>query len=465
MKDIYSSFGGGTADATDDTSGLIRGIVVRNKGMFGRRVGIFTTEPAVEVGSKIHAADYRMVAEDATEDANAVGYQSGKSVELSAARNYQNIFNFTAPAPFHGIADNSRFLNPRMGDAMAMGIDNAIEYNPAETKNDFPTGYSDMPSEYMTRNCISFAISIANVLSFIHLDVNKHPALLTADLNYQLANINHNLRGIVHIQARSEFEPEIKADWYIDLAVPMGLTVTIPPMNVVTEVPEWDEDFGMMSKTPFSFGSFRTTHLNNTIEMGVVVTRDTIDYVEMPTVIDPYASKAVPVSTLIEEMTKPVDVTTTEDSIEFSLMLPEDKFKVLAQDHRYSVALVDITRSYEAGDFTMLNGVHYVRNGARTPAELLVVERNVRNHYIGSTLIDVERSLAENRLVGFRSEYRPDTDSEQALGENGGENTNAALNHTGRVAIAVIVPDDAYNRFTPMYRKANAPVTIEVKLH
>ena len=458
MKDINSSLGGGTYPAPDDTAGTIKGITVRNRGVYGRRVGIFTNEPGLEVGAKLHAADYRHV--PGVPDSLPDGYQAGATVELAGARNYHTIFTFQASAPFQVHANKRRYKNARMGSAVTEGLLAAVAYDPETAVNDFPLGDMSVNRNLVARNFVSFTLNIAGVNSQFVLDVNKHPALLTADFNHQLANVNHNLRGYVSVEVNGEFPLEQSANWKIHLAVPTIVSVKVPRTNYNVETfPE------ASALTVTGLAKFQATHLNNALLKGLDLTRTTKTEYDMTPIADADYATALTVSQLIADMSIWTEVypSTPEWSI-MHILQPSD-FHVLKQDTRYKVALIEISPSYINGDLHQLKSVNYVKGGVRTPAELLVVGRSNLNGIYGSRLIDVEESLSQNRLVGLSGELiSVDSDVDQYLPEKGSVNGggDTARIYASRIAVAVIAPANVFNHYTPLYRTPTENVTVEL---
>ena len=458
MKDINSSLGGGTYPAPDeDTPGTIKGITVRNKGLYGRRVGIYTNEPDLVVGSKLHAADYRHT----SEVAEALdGYPTGKSVELSGMRTYHTIFSFKASAPFHVLSNKLKHKNTRMGSAIASGVLSATAYDPATSVNDFALGDFTLGRGFVARNHISLTLTIAGTNYNFALDTNKHPALLTADLNYQLANVNHNLRAYVAIARDGEISLNQSAIWTIHLAVPTAISVKVPRTNYNVELYDVAESDGSSG-----LGTFQGTHLNNALLKGLDVQRATMTEYDMTPLTDSQFATAPTVAQLVQDMkTWTNNYPNTADWSIMHILLATD-FKVLKQDTRYKIALVEISPSYIDGDLHQLISANYVKGGARTPAEFLIVGRDGSANTYGTRLIDVERSVAQNRLVGLGEEKAEVlNDAKQYLPEKGGINGggDTARIYASQIAIAVIAPANAFNHFTPLYRTTTEAVTLEL---
>lgn len=458
MKDINSSLGGGTYPAPDeDTPGIIKGITVRNKGLYGRRVGIYTNEPDLVVGSKLHAADYRHT----SEAAEALdGYPAGKSVELSGARKYHTIFSFKASAPFHLHSSKLNVLNARMGSAIAKGLLTATEYDPATSLTDFPLGNFALPRDQVARNHISFTLTIAGTNYNFALDANKHPALLTADLNYQLANVNHNLRAYVAVAKDGAEALEDSVVWTIHLAVPTTATIKVPRTEYNVELYAGE---GALSGT--GLGKFQATHLNNALLKGLDVTRaNAIEY-DMSPLTDAQYATAKTVAQLVDAMKSWTNVYPDTPEWNITHILQPSDFHVLKQDTRYKIALVEVSPQYIDGDLHQLKSAQYANLGVRTPAELLVVNRNTLDGAYGTRLIDVEASIAQNRLVGVDVErVVVGNDTLQYLPEKGSVNGggDTARLYASQLAIAVIAPANEFNHFTPLYRSPTGNVSLEL---
>lgn len=458
MKDINSSLGGGTYPAPDDTPGTIKGITVRNRGQYGRRVGIFTNEPNLVVGSKLHAGDYRHTPEEP--ETIIDGYQAGKTVELSGMRTYHTIFSFKASAPFHLLSTKLKHKNSRMGSAIANGILTAIAYDPATSVNDLNLGDFTLGRGFVARNHVSLTLNIAGTNHNFALDTNKHPALLTADLNYQLANVNHNLRAYVAIAKDGEFSLEQSAIWTIHLAVPTSASVKVPRTNYNVELYNPVNADGSTG-----LGTFQGTHLNNSLLKGLDVQRTTMTEYDMTPLADSQFATAPTVAQLVMGMKSWTNVyPNTPDWSIMHILLATD-FKVLKQDTRYKIALVEISPSYVNGDLHQLISANYVKGGERTPAEFLIVGRDGDDQTYGTRLIDVERSVAQNRLVGLGEEQvQVLNDSLQYLPEKGGVNGGGDTERifASQLAIAVVAPANAFNHTTPLYRDTTESVTLEL---
>lgn len=461
MKDINSSLGGSTYPAPDDdTPGIIKGITVRNLGLYGRRVGIYTNEPDLVVGSKLHAGDYRHASEVAE---TLDGYPTGKSVELSGARKYHAIFSFKASAPFHLHSDKLNVVNARMGSAIAKGLLTATEYNPATSLNDFPTGNLSLARDQIARNHVSFTLTIAGTNYNFALDVNKHPALLTADLNYQLANVNHNLRAYVAVAKDGTTPLEESAIWTIHLAVPTTASIKVPRTDYNVELHAGE---GALSGT--GLGKFQATHLNNALLNGLDVTRANLTEYDMTPIADSQFATAKTVAQLVDAMKSWTNVYPDTPEWNITHILLSTDFHVLKQDTRYKIALVEVSPQYIDGDFHQLKSANYVNLGVRTPADLLVVNRNATGGAYGTRLIDVEESITQNRLVGLGSErVSIGNDTLQYLPEKGSVNGGGetARLYGSRMAIAVIAPANEFNHFTPLYRSPTDSVSLELSFN
>lgn len=456
MKDIKSSLGGGTYPLADDSPGTLKGVSVRNLGPYGRRVGIFTNGPELVVGAKIHAADYRHTPEDALEIPD--GYQSGKTVELSGARNYHKIFTFNAPAPFHVLSKKQLAGNTRLASAVARGVAKATAYDPAFAVTDFLTGDMSTDKELIARNYVSMTLEIGNQNYNFTLDVNKHPAVLTADLNHQIAQINHNLRAYVSVEKIAETELSTMATWSIHLAVPTTATVKVPVTDYKVET------FSDTPESTTGLGAFQPIHLNNSLVNGLEIKRLTMTPYVMSPLVDPKFATAKTVEQLIAGMkTWGFDYPDSATWKKTHILLDTD-FAVMKQDTRFNIVLIEVSPQYKNGDLHQLKSVNYLSGGIATPADLLVIPRDSGDGVYGSRLIDIDASLVAGRFVAPVERANTHRDLSQYLPEhgshNGGGDTPAI--YASRIAIALIAPSTGVVSFTPLYRPASNMVNVEM---
>lgn len=196
MKDLKSTLGGGTVPVTLGNDGVLKGIIVSNKGDVGRRVGIFTNTPEITVGSKLHSADYRMTSKATTVPD---GYLSGREVELAAKKEYSVVFDVEASAPFNAMHKQKSAPFTYIGSASANGLDQAMEYVPYTLK----THTLATPCDIIDNHWFSMTLNLDGTDHHIAINAMKHPAAMTADLNAALAKIHPELRGFISVSPSS----------------------------------------------------------------------------------------------------------------------------------------------------------------------------------------------------------------------------------------------------------------------
>ena len=449
MKDLRSSLGAGTFPAKEDTAGTIKALVVRNLGQYGRRVAIYTDEGELVVGGRVHAADFQHTPKYA---AAPEGFQTGLSVELAAKREYVEIFSFIAPAAFDIIArKKGASQQVRMSSALTHGLEDSTEYNPAVAVNEFQTGNLSLEPGFIGRNFASFTIEVDGTLHDIAFDVMKHPARMTADVNYQLFAIHPQLRCVVAMAEDYE-TAEAGPGWSVFFSEPKGVQVRFPQTNYTTVNYEVETDGTL------GFGQFQIAHLNNYLDQPIEILGGEPAEYEAVVIEDPRLVSAPDIITLVTSVVRSTqDLQPTGDTWKPEITLAPSDFHTLAEDPRYKVALVGLSPDFNNGDIYYLNKVEVVTGEISKLAELLpVMGTRADGKQYSTRLIDLDASVEAGKLVGT-SLVDIGTDSKQAL------ITRTSLNELQfgkNLAIAVLVPAEGFNRFAPLFRTPESAVTV-----
>jgi len=455
MKDIKSSLGGTTFPA-DENPGTLKAIVVRNKGSYGRRIGILAENGTVIAGSKLHAADYRHTPEEIVEFPD--GFNSGLAVELSAQRIYHSafVFNNTIATEASGLPSDLK----QMSSIIETGISSTESYDPETSGDVFKLDSVLNGREIKGRNHLSFSLILGGQTYHLGLEFNKHPAKLTADLNSALANIHPKLRGVVCLNSRNV--DGITGEWEIKLAAPNGQILQIPKTNFIVE------NINAAEPGLASYGSFQTLHLNNLIADGIELTATTRTTYEMEPLSDPNFGNAKTVAELVADAFKVEQEITNElEHWGYFFDIPANRFHPYIHDPRYRIALVELSTDYRDGDLHRLEKVTYDAYTGKG-ADLLTVPKDSSNSdpSYGTYLIDIDASLAAGKLVGGVEPIVLNNDGEQTIVEQGGINYDIANGNIygTRFAIAVIAPPNYYNGFSPLFRSVATTTPIMVGL-
>lgn len=366
MKDLKVLEGSGFKTLLPGEEALAKLLIVKNKGTTGRRVGIFTRYNKAAAGQRLNHAD--ALHEVKTVAALPQGYTSGVEVNLSAKRNYYHFGTFYI---------NERYAIPEDGmEWFAQGVEivgGGLKIAPTapdltKLRTTLKTGdasVSQTTAETSKNTFCSFTLVFAGTPYHIGLDVAKHPAHVTADLNARLNRIHPQLRG--YVSAKYDAVGLVPLEFYI--APPESLDVTIPLTTFATKN-DLSPTHAELGASPAS-GTF---HLNKALASALLIdntngirnTTNTVASVDNTAVkknVDQLIDEAfvVNLNTFTHEVATPTLYTSL-------VTIPANAFKTWDADERVNFALLKLRRQYEDGRvFRLLNVRYKNSDGSATP--------------------------------------------------------------------------------------------------
>ena len=476
MKDILSSQAGTTGvSLTPGETGpigepgvTIKGIALRNLGEYGRRVAIVTTDDSLVLGKDIHAADYAHLPEDLTGDELPEGFQVGKTVELNPKRNYHLVF--------HG--EDFAYPAGSLNRLAAVGYEDLKKYsemsdfihNPEVTESQIHHGSVITTAELRQHsgllNNYYFSMSLFHAGKYHHiaLDAFKHPARMTADLNYQLDQKIPGVKGIVTVTPISGRDGRYFVDIYLSVNKKVqGLE--LHPADIEHFVPEIaGDDLGWQS---YHVNNWLGDALQISVEEASVfmdAPRQT-GFDEAPVTLQEHFEAAVDIADFHRHVVEGnADVLDVE--------IPPEAFKPYFADPRYNVALVRINPLVLTSQTWKLANVEYhLGDNATQPADLLAVANTFNE---GETITGVNSVLftevgSAERQVFHHSHIAPvRLDKDIEFAERAGlthdiiqtYTTNEDVSQTVFYIAVIAMPDLEHD--LPMFR---TPRSTTVRLH
>lgn len=468
MKDIHSSLGGSTYPAEPDKSGIVKGVVVRNKGSYGRRIGIMTSEAEIKAGPIAHGADYAYVPKVLGELPQ--GYNAGVELELSPVRQYHKVLEVTG-----FFATRNIKLLGQLGRSDLVGFGEMSNKVAGSTAEEEKLGQVTTTSELrqLERGMGNylFSLSIHNRGKVYHLgfDGLKHPARLTADLNYQLRKMIPGASGYFEMvdsgtatTQNGEVRPQQKLTLYLSVKPEQGdlaiMAYRVPNYETTKTIGD-----SLLPSTPMHINNELTDHITVNSE-GVTVTVPDGEFVTT------YRDEVIPViGDLVADAVKLTDLGGFQDQGTHFLwepVIPASLFKTYAPDPRFRVAVLQLNHPGELSLIGLkLTSAKYKMLSGDRQADFLpvrgyfdgIVERTAPvtifgvQSYVGS---DFELSLGD-----LSSEH------DFQFGEKGGVTAELAGirdRDFPTYYVAVIAPPEDLND-VPMFRKAN-DVTLSIQL-
>lgn len=450
MKDIKTSYGGVTSPVIDgDFQGTkLEGVVVRNKGDRARRVTLMTDDTAITLGKDAHYADYSYTSDKIVNEMPDDGYGLARMLELTAARNYHPIFTFPHLYKLKELFDTVT------GDKLALGqmTNGVIGLPPTELSFDNAFTASEMRTRGIIGNpYVSFSIRVKGKVSNISLDISKHPARVTADLNYYLGLLHPHLKGFFQVK-----DGEAKLFFATDSEVG---NVGFPYVRINGDLP-----LNVPEKAPYRIK--RALHIDNGVEM-----------VLKPNLAPTTDGAISPLTTYHEDTPLSLadnfanalrigngsNASIGENLYRVTFNIPANEFKPFALDPRYYIKLVGINSLNGSSQATWaLKNIQYQDTaGGLTPAELMPI---VADYNLGggtTFLINKRLSLAAGFLTAdLFDQADKDIELGEVAGLTGDYATKYGLTAPDEYYVAILAPFADSTQSSPMFRKPTAAVKV-----
>lgn len=431
-------------------------IIVRNNDVNGRRLGVFTKTGNAVIGQRVNHAD--ALHEVKSLSALPDGYNSGVEVNLSSKRNYHYFATYMLGNGFGQTLEGMGWFAygaVRQDGALKLS-ENTINLEKLRTtlKSGESTAASDT-SFSMRNSFASFSLVFAGITYHIGLDVAKHPAHITADLNFRLNRIHPQLRGYV-TKNEVVYEDRIPLMFYI--AAPEGLDVTIP----LTTFPVDAHLSPSVDETEHDDGTF---HLNNKLTSALLIdnvygvreTTNTVSTVS-PTAVIKTTEQLIDEAFVVDlnAFTHEVETPTLYKG---RVTIPANAFKTWNRDQRLNLAILKLKRDYDAGRVFRLLSVRY-KTSAGTDidftnqfADILVMPAPAEGDTVSSIYLDEMESVEVDRLQG----YAYSTAEEMKFPESGGLNEESAM------YIGVLATPTPETRNSIFFRHTVAATYLEIE--
>ena len=368
MKDIKVIVGPDTGRMGDDSRSLTPAtLVVRNQDTNGRRLGIFTRDGKAVAGQQLNHADALHTPKEILNVPQ--GYASGVEVNLSPKRDYFKVFGISQSwVPEQHLAGfrQEMYREDGVDDGVSLHVSDIIP-DLSKLRTTLPTGDMTIGAEKgltALNSFVSFTLVFGGRDYHIGLDLAKHPAHVTADLNYRLNRIHPQLRGFVNSVPNSDWEYR---DLEFHITPPDGLEVIFPITTFgVVE--------GLSVETPEGL-TFKSVHLNAQLSNAIMVTKANGIQAVSNTVtsVDANAQR----SSLSAMLDNPylVSLDTFGKEVEGTLELhtglvtvPASAFKTWDRDERLCFSILKLERKYVDGKAYRIQSIKYVDdNGQALP--------------------------------------------------------------------------------------------------
>lgn len=341
-------------------------LVVRNNEVNGRRLGVFTRFNTAVAGQRLNHAD--ALHEPKTVTTVPQGYNSGVEVNLSAKRSYFLFGTFYISEQYfpqnNGMdwfaSDVEMFNGGLKIGASAPDL--------TKLRTNLKTGdmsVSEASADKSKNAFCSFTLVFAGTPYHVGLDMSKHPAHITADLNARLNRIHPQLRG--YVRADYSVPGPVKMEFYI--APPESLDVTIPLTTFPTKN-DLSPTHDQLGVSPMS-GTF---HLNKALPSALLIdntngirnttnTVATVDGTAVKKNVDQLINEAfvVNLNTFTHEVATPT-------LYKGRVTIPASAFKTWNVDERVNFAMLKLRREYEDGRVFRLLSVRYTNSDGSATA-------------------------------------------------------------------------------------------------
>lgn len=376
MKDYLSAQGGLTYQDPEMEDPLYIGLAITNKADRARRLGIYTkSQFSHGSGEFFGDGDHDVKPIEPT-----VGFTHGVEVGLTAKLDYHKVIDaevvlpYTASGAF-AVMGATEFLRYAESSLVTARLN---EQNSQLSADDVKDGQVYHLGEHLRNDHLhaltffSLTIKHNGVSHHFGLDGLKHPALLTRDLNRQLAIkipgvigfFSEKTDGSSGINLYLSIEDKVG-----EIQIPAERHLTIHyPNHAMAVLPSFNQ--GM--------------HLNAFLDADVTLShtgmvKGAVIESVLPEVS--FVSETTNAFVLIENATKmkPTDsITSDEKYLVWETDIAANQFKNLAIDSRYSATVVQLTPPNSfPGKALSLAKVEYVIDGEATPADLVPCFRNL----------------------------------------------------------------------------------------
>ena len=468
MKDIHSSLGGSTYPAEPETTGIVKGVVVRNKGTYGRRIGIVTDDASITAGPKAHGSDYAYA--PLAMETLPEGYIAGVEVELSPARQYHkalDILGFFPTRYIHILGQLGRT------DLVGYGeMSNQVaEFAADAEKLGQVASTSELRLLDRGLGNYFFSLSIHNKGKAYHFgfDGLKHPARLTGDLNYQLRKL---LPGVAGYFEMVEEAPAQTQNGEIRAQMRLNLYLSVKPevgnLEIMAyRIPEYatTQALGdaLLPSTPMHINNELVDHITVNAA-GVTIVPSNGEYVTT------YRDEVLPTATTLVENAinfyHPGNFYDMGDHFLWEPTIAQSEFRTYPADPRFRVAVLELNHPNELNLVGLkLTSAKYKLLSGDRKADFLPI----RGVFTNGTFTRAAPSTIFTDVLNDK-EFVLNADSLTSelayeFGEMNGQ-TATVLSKTGGVQgkyyVAVIAPPTDLND-VPYFRPSDA-VTLSVRL-
>lgn len=429
MKDVKVLTDGALKPTPPGEEGSPQLLVVRNNDVSGRRLGIYAQRGTAVAGQRLNHADVLHEVKPIVPTPS--GFNSAVELNLSAKRNYYKFaecqFNEFTSQSFPNLSWFAENVETAGAELKFPGVSTDLSKLRLTLKSGdlTPSGNNG----HRTKNTsISFSFVFAGTPYHVGLEINKHPAHITADLNMRLNRIHPQLRGYVASN-------DVGLEFFI--APPEGLDIIIP----TTSFPSI-EDYSLGFPEEGVQGHVALTNLNSKLPSALLI--DNVNGVR--TTVNNLASvngqPAKKTTDQFFESAFVVDLNAFTHEVETPTLykgrvtIPSTAFATWADDERLCFAMLKLRRLYEDGRvFRLLNVRYRTSEGGDLAfidqnADLLVSLSRDPNVEPQSTLgtgtgvyLDELQSQDNDH---FQSYFYPDS-SEIRFAESGGLNEESAM--------------------------------------
>lgn len=463
MKDIKSVNGNRFISGEEYRDDLqIVGVTVKNKSANGRRLGVFSRDHQIVMGQQVHQAD--ALHEPKVVTALPAGYSSGKEVNLSPKRNYFKVFTGSnvklvadwlkgSDEVFHTDSDFN-IENPKFSAT----IPDITKGRLSVSSGNMNVGLTKI-NDNLNR-FVSFTFIFIGQPYHIGLDLGKHPAVITAELNYRLNRIHPTLRGYVAIESVANGI----ADYGIYFTAPDNLDVIFP----LTTFPTKNNLCRFQTEVAGKMEQFETAHLNKFLPNALLLNRtglqnttNTVSSITGPAIATAAAMIAAPYVVDMTLYSHPPETPTTYKG---QATIPANAFKTWDKDHRLNIAVVKLKRNFVDGRIFKFNSIRYV-DDANVPlpydhayADVLVIPapyegQDIATGYAPGLFIDDMTSEDADNFEAYASDIAKSISFAEA----------GNLNEADVGAYLVLLPrptEDSRNSI--FFRQTNVATRIEI---
>lgn len=468
MKDIQSSLGGSTYPAEPETTGIVKGVVVRNKGAYGRRIGILTDDASITAGPKAHGSDYAYA--PLAMETLPEGYTAGVEVELSPARQYHKVLDILGFFPtryIHILGQLGRTDLVGYGEMSNQVADFAAD---AEKLGQVAsTSELRLLDRGLGNYFFSFSIHNKGKAYHFGFDGLKHPARLTGDLNYQLRKVLPGVAGYFELVEEApaqtqngEIRAQMRLNLYLSVKPEVGnleiMAYRIPDYATTQALGD-----ALLPSTPMHINNELVDHITVNAA-GVTIAPSNGEYVTT------YRDEVLPTATTLVENAinfyHPGNFQDMGDHFLWEPTIAQSEFRTYPADPRFRVAVLELNHPNELNLVGLkLTSAKYKLLSGDRKADFLPI----RGVFTSDTFTRAAPSTIFTDVLNDK-EFVLNADSLTSelayeFGEMNGQ-TATVLSKTGGVQrkhyVAVIAPPTDLNDVP--YFRAGETVTLSIKL-